>query len=98
MILPDHWELVKMNYQARKIVEEIVAKCNLIFPQHVRTAKKICLRVDSYLLPASAFLSGHSSPTASPHRYRPNNSLDRWARMRRTSRRLPLILAIFIES
>jgi hypothetical protein len=48
--------------------------------------------------PATAVLNGHSSPTASPRRYRPSNSLDRWASIRRTSRRLPLILGIFIES
>ena len=44
------------------------------------------------LPPANAFLSGQSPSAASPLRYRLNNSLDRRASIRRTSRRLPLTL------
>ena len=45
-----------------------------------------------------AWGNGHALGIASPCRYAPSNSLERWASMRRTSRRWPFTRAIFIES
>ena len=47
---------------------------------------------------AKAFFSGQSLLPDSPCRYRASSSLDRWASIRRTSRRIPFFLGISIES
>ncbi len=45
-----------------------------------------------------ACFNGQSSGIVSPRRYRLSNSFDRWANIRRTSRRSPLTLGMTIES
>lgn len=53
-------------------------------------------RVPRHLRKAKA--SGHAMPVDSPRLYAPRSSFDRWASIRRTSRRWPFTRAIFIES
>ena len=53
--------------------------------------------VFAFLQP-SALFNGQSWAAFSPRRYRESNSFDRWARILRTSRRLPLTLGITSES